>query len=317
MLGIGEVSIIPRISPDDFPDYELHINNACKAINQLKLSVEKLPSIDKLLQILVFDLVPETFPSLRFALEGAVRGFVNGHHKIIFKNNFTHGKRAIPINGLIWTEGPKRMLKLTRKKIVEGYSCIKMKIGTATLADDLSIIKTLREQYSAKEVTIRVDANGSFSPAEALGFLTELADLEVHSIEQPIAKGQIEAMAALCKQSPLPIALDEELTGYYSPEARKELLESIKPQFIVLKPSFLGGFEATANWIAIAEELGIGWWITSALESNVGLNAIAQFTGQYPVTLPQGLGTGQLFTKNFPWPLTAKAGYLTLRNEKE
>ncbi len=196
------------------------------------------------------------------------------------------------------------------EKLNAGYNCIKIKIGAIDFEQEIKLLRGIRERFSTEKITLRVDANGAFSVDGALKKLESLAQLDIHSIEQPIKAGQAAAMMRLCDISPLPIALDEELIGLHGMEAKRKLLETIRPHFIILKPTLLGGIGATREWIGLAEELGIGWWMTSALESNVGLNAIAQFTSTYQVNLPQGLGTGQLYHNNFPSPLKVEEGMI-------
>ena len=196
------------------------------------------------------------------------------------------------------------------EKLESGFSCIKMKIGAIDFDTEIELLKSIRKEFSSNEIELRVDANGAFNPKNALGKLQELSELEIHSIEQPIKQGQVQEMAELCAKTPLPIALDEELIGVFSSEEKKKLLETIKPQYIILKPSLIGGFAGSKEWIKFAEEQNSGWWITSALESNIGLNAIAQFTYTLQRNLPQGLGTGGLFTNNFESPLEVNRGTL-------
>ncbi|MDX5436667.1 MAG: o-succinylbenzoate synthase, partial [Pontibacter sp.] len=213
-------------------------------------------------------------------------------------------------NGLIWMGDRKFMQQQIEKKLTEGYTCLKLKIGSLDFATELEILQSIREVATANELTVRVDANGAFAPQEAFKKLERLARYELHSIEQPIKQGQQKEMAQLCAYTPIPIALDEELIGMRVPEEQAGLLDGVRPQYIILKPTLVGGLAASAAWIKLAEERGIGWWMTSALESNIGLNAISQFTAQYPVTLPQGLGTGQLYHNNIPSALQIKQGEL-------
>jgi L-alanine-DL-glutamate epimerase-like enolase superfamily enzyme len=207
------------------------------------------------------------------------------------------------------------MKQQIKEKIEAGFSCIKMKIGAIDFQQEINLLKSIRNQFKPKDIELRVDANGVFSNTEALEKLKILSDLDLHSIEQPIKQGQIEEMAKLCEKTPLPIALDEELIGVFSVTKRQELLQIIKPQYIILKPSLIGGFKGSDEWINIAKQNQIGWWITSALESNIGLNAIAQYTYKKQNILPQGLGTGRLFTNNFDSPLQVKNGTLQYNNK--
>jgi L-alanine-DL-glutamate epimerase-like enolase superfamily enzyme len=211
---------------------------------------------------------------------------------------------------------PEFMSSQIKEKINQGFSCIKLKIGAIDFETEISLLKSIRKEFSPKDIELRVDANGAFKPLEALEKLKLLSELQLHSIEQPIKQGQPEAMAKLCEQTPLPIALDEELIGVFDVTDKAKLLQMIKPQYIILKPSFVGGFQGTQQWIDLANKQEIGWWITSALESNVGLNAIAQWTYTLKNKMPQGLGTGALFTNNFDSPLQVKNGTLRYDNEQ-
>ena len=221
----------------------------------------------------------------------------------LFPSLFTKGKAAISINGLIWMGSENAMIKQIKTKIKAGFRCIKIKIGAIDFEKEIRILKFIRQQYKNEKISIRLDANGAFSTTDVLEKLYRLAKFDIHSIEQPIAPKQWKAMKELCKKSPIPIALDEELIE--NPN-KKELLEKICPQYIILKPSLLGGFKATKEWIKMAEKHKIKWWITSALESNIGLNAITQWTFSFSPSIPQGLGTGNLYTNNFQSPLFVK-----------
>jgi o-succinylbenzoate synthase len=232
---------------------------------------------------------------------GGVRG-----GSILFNNAFSRGERGIPINGLVWMGSYEEMMQRIEEKLSQGYRCIKLKIGAIDFDKELDMVRSIRERFSSKELQIRLDANGGFSYDEALYKMELLSQYAVHSIEQPIKAKQWAFMADLCRESPLPIALDEELIGVNMPEMKRHVLNIIKPAYIVLKPSLHGGMHGCREWISIAREMGIGSWITSALESNIGLNAIAQFTADVygdNITMAQGLGTGQLFTDNIDMPL--------------
>ena len=299
--GFGECSVIPGLSPDYLNDkqYELKIEDVVKKINYFIENLHELKS----------------FPSILFGLEIALLDLKNGGDKIFFNTNFTKGNQGIPINGLIWMGDEKFMQEQVEQKLTEGYSCIKMKIGAIDFEKEIEILKNIRKKYNVNEITLRVDANGAFSPEEAPQKLVQLAELEIHSIEQPIRQGQMDEMRDLCAKNTLPIALDEELIGINKREKKEDLLDRIQPQYIILKPSLIGGFKGTKEWIELAEEREIPWWITSALESNIGLNAIAQFTSTYPIEMEQGLGTGSLYTNNIPSRLEVKQGKLFLRKE--
>ena len=292
--GLGECSIIPGLSPDfiDFASYEIKLKEVCE-------------SVDYYLSNL--DLLSE-YSSILFGLETALYDLKNGGKRIIFDNPFSRGERRIPINGLIWMGDERFMLQQIEQKLEEGFSCLKMKIGAIDFDSEIKIIGGIRNRFSSKDITLRVDANGAFSPAEAVEKLTILSNYDIHSIEQPIRQGQWNEMKDLCVKTNVPIALDEELIGVNKLEEKKDLLQSILPQYIILKPSLHGGIKGSKEWIEIAEYLSIPWWITSALESNIGLNAVAQFTGEYQNNLPQGLGTGSLYTNNIPTNLQIEKG---------
>ncbi len=289
--GIGEIAPLPGLSIDDVPDFENKIQWVVAEINR-GVSLELLELNE--------------FPSIRFGLEMALLDLKNKGSKILFPSDFTNGKQFIPINGLIWMGGKSFMEGQIQEKLKKGFSCLKLKIGAINFEEEFAILKYIRKNYSADELQLRVDANGAFSPNEALEKLNRLATLNIHSIEQPIRQGQIKEMANLCQISSLPIALDEELIGVFSLAEKKQLLEQIKPQYIILKPTLLGGFAASDEWIKVANELKIGWWVTSALESNLGLSAIAQWTATLWNSMFQGLGTGELFTNNITCPLQLK-----------
>lgn len=293
--GIGECGILKGLSPDDRPGFENAIKNACNKIN---LPLPEL--LDEFSQ----------WPAIRFGLEMALADLENNGKHIHFEGPFTQGKQQIAINGLVWMGSPEYMASQIEEKIKAGFRCIKMKIGAIDFDKEISLLKHIRNNFTANEIEIRVDANGAFSVEEAPGKLDKLAALGIHSIEQPIAAGQWEAMARLCAHTPLPVALDEELVGVIDHAAQELLIDTIKPQFLILKPGLLGGWRASEQWIGLAKKTGAGWWVTSALESNIGLNAIAQWVATLDTDMPQGLGTGQLFTNNFSGPLQIIDGKL-------
>ena len=235
----------------------------------------------------------------------AIFDYLNQQNGIYLQNDFSESKHPIPINGLIWMGSKEYMQKQIESKLAEGLTCLKLKIGAIDFESEIDLIRSIREAYSEKELTIRLDANGAFQIHEAAKKLEKLSKYDIHSIEQPIKAGQWNEMANLCSQSEIPIALDEELIGI---KDSAELLNHIRPAYIILKPSFLGGFEAAMQWIKLANDMKIGWWITSALESNVGLQAIAQFTGQFTNLIPQGLGTGLLYANNLASGLNTQRG---------
>jgi L-alanine-DL-glutamate epimerase-like enolase superfamily enzyme len=281
------------LSIDDRPDYEEKLQWVCEHIS---LGEEVL--YDALTQ----------FPSIQIAVEAAFKSLRAQDPFQLFDTPFSKGEKSIPINGLIWMGDKNFMRSQIKEKLKEGFSCIKMKIGAIDFASEIALLKNIRQEFTASEIELRVDANGAFSPKGSLEKLKQLAALDIHSIEQPIKQGQWEEMAGLCEQSPLAIALDEELIGVFTEENKIKLLDTIKPQYVILKPSFIGGFRGTDRWISLAAEKGIDWWVTSALESNVGLNAIAQYTSTKNSILPQGLGTGNLYTNNVPSPLDVDHG---------
>ncbi len=293
--GIGECSIIPNLSIDDRPDLENKIAEVCSNIHDIDYWLN-----DGLVE----------FPSIKFALETALIDLKNGGKRFLFPSDFTRKNKGIDINGLIWMGDTSFMFSQIDEKIGKGFSCIKMKIGALDFHHELDIIKEVRKNFSPDKIELRVDANGAFLPEEALNKLNILSKYGIHSIEQPIKAGQINEMQELCKNSPIPIALDEELIGIYQTKRMKELLHAINPQYIIIKPSLLGGFSSSQQWIDIAESLSISWWVTSALESNIGLNAIAQWTWQTKNNMPHGLGTGQLFSNNIDSPLYINKGKL-------
>jgi o-succinylbenzoate synthase len=299
--GIGETGLFRGLSIDDVPDYEEKLNWACKNIN---LGLESLLAA-------LFN-----FPSIQFGLEQAFLSLQSVQQFELFPSAFTKGKQAISINGLVWMGDQQFMKTQIEEKLKTGFSCIKMKIGAIDFNAEVRLLKSIRKEFSANEIELRVDANGAFNPENALDKLKKLSELDIHSIEQPIKQGQLQEMASLCESTPLPIALDEELIGVFSLDEKKRIIETINPQFIILKPSLVGGFQGSKEWIEIVESRQSKWWITSALESNVGLSAIAQYTYTLENELPQGLGTGSLFSNNFESPLEVKNGTLQYHNSK-
>ncbi|NJX16311.1 o-succinylbenzoate synthase [Tamlana crocina] len=299
--GIGECALFKGLSADDVPGYEEKLNWVCENINS---------GLETLLASLT------EFPSIQFGLETAFKSLESQDTFELFPSDFTDKQTAIPINGLIWMGSETFMKQQIKEKIEAGFSCIKMKIGAIDFQTELGLLKAIRKEFSSKDIELRVDANGAFSPENALKKLKQLSEFNLHSIEQPIKQGQFDAMAALCETTPLPIALDEELIGVFTEAEKQKLLQVINPQYIILKPSLVGGFRGSDTWIQLAEKQNIGWWITSALESNIGLNAIAQYTFAKHSKMPQGLGTGGLFTNNFESPLEVKKGTLQYANHK-
>lgn len=298
VVGVGECSILPKLSPDDRPELEDKLHSTVENIQDV---------IDNNFQGL------EEWPAILFAVETALLDLNNGGKRIYFKSDFTSGEKFIPINGLIWMGDINQMKNRIENKLSEGYRCLKLKIGALNFKKELKLLKELRKSYSPTDLELRLDANGAFSFSDATVVLDQLASLHIHSIEQPIMAGQWEKMAQLCANSPIDIALDEELIGVYEAGQRKEMIETIQPQYIILKPSLLGGFASSEKWIQLAESINAQWWVTSALESNVALNAIAQWTATLNSALPQGLGTGQVFTNNVEAPLFVENGHLKYR----
>ncbi|MCL6266131.1 o-succinylbenzoate synthase [Flagellimonas myxillae] len=299
--GIGECGILRGLSADDVPEYEDKLAWVCEHIH-----LGETELLDQLWD----------FPSIQFGLEQAFLSLNSQNPFALFPSDFLAKEIPIPINGLIWMGDENFMLSQLEEKLEAGFNCIKMKIGAIDFAQELSILDAIRSRFSSKEIELRVDANGAFTADRALEKLNTLAQYELHSIEQPIKPKQWQVLASLCKNTPLPIALDEELIGIFSVTEKEQLLQTIQPQFIILKPSLVGGYSGSTEWIQIAEKYGIGWWVTSALESNIGLNAIAQWTGTLDLKMPQGLGTGSLFTNNFEGPLEVSEGKLFYRSTK-
>lgn len=293
--GIGECGILRSLSVDDVPEYEGKLRWTCENIH---LGQENL--LKELIR----------FPSIQFGVEQAFLSLQSETPFLLNPSAFTEGKSAIDINGLIWMGDADFMKLQIKDKLEAGFSCIKMKIGAIDFETELQLLQSIRKEYTVNDIELRVDANGAFTPKNALEKLKRLSAFELHSIEQPIKQGQPEEMAKLCEVTPLPIALDEELIGVFSLEEKKKVLETIQPQYIILKPSLVGGYGGSSEWISLAATQQIDWWITSALESNIGLNAIAQWTHTLQSELPQGLGTGSLYTNNFDSPLTIQNGAL-------
>ena len=288
VTGIGECSVFPGLSMDDTEGF-----------------VEKLEEIVDLINRGWYNLKTPLpgFPSINFALEVAIKDLENEGSKILFPSEFTQGKKPVRINGLIWMGSKTDMIRQIDEKLDSGFTCLKMKIGALDFDEEYELLASLRKRYKKEDLELRLDANGAFPPDEALEYMYRLSDLFVHSIEQPILPSQLEEMAVLCETTPIPVALDEELIGKHPIENKRQLLKMIKPQYIVLKPGLLGGLRSCEEWIQAAEERKIGWWVTSALETNIGLNAIAQWTFTLKPKIAQGLGTGTLFENNIESPL--------------
>ena len=298
--GIGECAPLPDLSIESPKKMSSKLLQVCEQIDYFIQLPEDLQS----------------WPSICFGLETALLDLRNGGQQILLPSDFTRGEQGIPINGLIWMGTPELMKQQIRTKLDAGFRCIKMKIGAIDFETEFNLLKEIRKEFSSEEITLRVDANGAYSYKTALENLKRLSDLQIHSIEQPIEAGRWNEMAALCEKSPVPIGLDEELIGITSGKEMQKLIETIRPAYLILKPSLHGGLAGCEKWIGLANKQGIGWWITSALESNIGLNAIAQWTFQQNIKMEQGLGTGQLFTNNFDSPLEIEGDHLWFRPER-
>jgi o-succinylbenzoate synthase len=299
--GIGECGILRGLSADDRDDYEEKLKWTCENIH--------------LGETVLWEALLE-FPSIQFGIEMAFLSLKNENPYLLFPSDFTNKTKSIVINGLVWMGEASFMKQQIEEKLTNGFNCIKLKIGAIDFQKELELLEFIRSHFSAEQIEIRVDANGAFALNEALDKLKQLSVFQLHSIEQPIKKGNIEAMKILCETAPFPIALDEELIGVFSLEEKEKLLQEIKPQYIILKPSFIGGFRGTQEWITLAHKYNIGWWITSALESNIGLNAISQWTFLQNSRMPQGLGTGALYTNNIDCPLEVTKGQLWYNSSK-
>jgi len=294
VIGTGECSIIYDLSPDPMDTYESKLEELIEHVNDFS------------------DVDLTGYPSIQFGLETALSDLHAGGKKVLFPSLFTRGKKGIPINGLVWMGEFEFMRQQIIDKLEAGYDCVKLKIGAIDFDKELALLKMIRKDFGKTELEMRVDANGAFSTADALEKLKRLSEYHIHSIEQPVRQHQWQKMAELCRLSPIDIALDEELIGLQGDEITS-MLETIKPKYIILKPSLLGGLRRSRYFIEQAEQHGVGWWVTSALESNIGLNAIAQWTAMLNNPMPQGLGTGQLYTNNFTSPLYIDKAQLFLQ----
>ena len=293
--GVGECSVIPGLNPEYNDDYEEKIEEIINRIN----AGERI-DLDEL----------NNYPSIRFGLETALLDFENSQQGIFLPSAFTEGLKGIPINGLIWMGSRREMQNRIGEKLREGFRVLKLKVGALDFKEELDLLKNIRKEFSPADLELRLDANGAFAIDQADEKLKWLSDFHIHSIEQPIKEGNWDAMATLCRYSQIPIALDEELIGIVDRESKQELLTTIEPQYIILKPSLIGGLQQSREWIELAERQNIGWWATSALESNIGLNAIAQWVFTLNPKLVQGLGTGQVFSNNIISPLELRGSEL-------
>ena len=297
VAGVGECAPLPDLSCDDIAGYEQTLSSLCS-------TVVATGNID--------EGIWRPYPSMRFGMETAMRSLAHPEG-LIYDTPFTRGEVGIPINGLVWMGNYEEMRERMDEKIRLGFRCVKLKIGAIDFEQELDLVKRIRQRFSPEVIELRLDANGAFSPQDALKKLDRLSRYHIHSIEQPIRQHQWGEMARLCKNSPIPIALDEELIGVNLPDMKGALLDTIRPSYIILKPSLHGGMLGAEEWIRMAEARNIGSWVTSALESNVGLSAIAQFAAHVygcPPQMPQGLGTGQLFTDNIESPIVIRGDQL-------
>lgn len=300
-MGIGECSIIKNLSIDDRPDFESKLTEITTNIHHAEAYLESG----------LFD-----FPSIRFGLETALKDLQAKRSRILYPSMFTEGIKNIPINGLIWMGNTENMYQQAVDKVEAGFNCIKIKIGAIDFEEELLFLKRIRKDFKSHDLELRVDANGAFNIKSALEKLKRLSEFHIHSIEQPIVQGQWAEMARLCSTSPIPIAIDEELLGMHDLDDFQRMFQTVKPQYIILKPSLVGGINQCEKIIRLAEKNSIGWWVTSALESNIGLNAIAQWAATLKTSMHQGLGTGQLFENNLSSPLSIKNGALHYDDHK-
>lgn len=292
VCGIGEAAIFPGLSPEADERFFYKLMEL-----QANVRLGKMTDLSH-------------FPSLQCGFEMAIRDFASGGKGLYYDSDWICGKTAMTINGLIWMGTFEEMSHRLENKLAQGFKCIKIKVGAIDFDEELRLIKYIREHHTKEEVAIRLDANGGFSLDNAMERLEVLAKYDIESIEQPIKAGNYEAMARLCADSPISVALDEELIGLFTADARKKMLEEIAPQYIVLKPSLIGGFSSAQEWMELAREYNTGYWITSSLESNIGLNALAQWVATLEPKMPQGLGTGALFTNNFETPVYTEGQYI-------
>lgn len=294
VCGIGECAHFAGLSAESTEGFEAKLNDLCHSLN-----------IGRRIDI-------TRWSSLKMGLECALLDLENGGRRVLFPGPFTEGMSEVTINGLVWMGTPDEMLARIDEKLAKGFRCLKMKIGGVKFADELRLLDHIRMAFPPDKLTLRLDANGAFTPENAMERLERLANFDVHSIEQPIRAGQLDKMSYLCENSPIPIALDEELIGIHDITQMRRLLYFVSPQYIVLKPTLCGGLSGADAWITVAREKRIGWWVTSALESNIGLNALAQWTAALDTDMPQGLGTGALYTDNIQSPLRLESDMLRI-----
>jgi L-alanine-DL-glutamate epimerase-like enolase superfamily enzyme len=295
IVGYGECALFKDLSADDVDDYEQRLTEVCRNPEN------SLPA----------------YSSIRFGMETALADLNRGGNFNPFDCKWSRGLEQIPINGLVWMGDKETMAKRISEKLSAGFRCLKLKIGGIEFERELDLLRTIRSQFSISDLEIRLDANGAFTKDNAMAKLDALSQFDIHSIEQPIKAGQPELMAQICKSSPIEIALDEELIGCRTSEEKEQLLTQINPRYIILKPALCGGLADADEWIALARKHGIGWWATSALESNIGLNAIAQWLSARGYNMPQGLGTGELYHNNITSPIRLKGSSITYNPELE
>jgi o-succinylbenzoate synthase len=294
-MGIGEAAPLSLLSIDDVPNY--------KNILEQKTSELCEPGSSEKL-----DLLP--YPSIKFGLETALLSLQAKGKNPMLDTAFTRGESTIPVNGLVWMDDTEAMFQQALEKIEAGFNTIKFKVGALDFDDECRMLEKLRKQFSAFKITLRLDANGGFKTDEAMQQIKDLSRFEIHSIEQPIQPNQWHDMEKLCLESDIDIALDEELIGINLETEAELMLTTINPQYIILKPNLIGGLANSDRWIELANAHNIGWWATSALESNIGLNAISQWVSTYEPIQPQGLGTGGLFENNLEAPLSLVRGQM-------
>lgn len=287
--GFGECALFKGLSCDDRAGYEDKLRETCKCVEH-----GELPDL-------------KDWPSIRFGIETALKSLGNGGDGFtVFPSLWADGEASMRINGLVWMGSAEEMTQRVALKLKDGFKCIKLKIGGVDFNDEIAILRMLRNRFGEDVLEIRLDANGAFSKEDAMGKLERLSKYKIHSIEQPIKAGDYQSMARICRESPIAVALDEELIGINEVEEKTELVKVIKPAYIILKPALCGGFSGADEWIDAAEANGVGWWVTSALESNIGLNAIAQWVYCKHPVMVQGLGTGNLYVNNIESPVTVK-----------
>lgn len=295
VYGVGEVPLFRGLSAEDTPGFEGFLTRTCREIGHTQSAADvRLPEVS----------------SIRFGFEMALRDFATAGRRLYFDTPWAHGRSRQQINGLVWMGDRDTMARRIRQKLDAGFHCVKLKIGGIDFAQELDLLRLIRREYGPEDIELRLDANGSFTPGNAVEKLKRLSEYHIHSLEQPIRAGNPEEMARICRESPIDIALDEELIGFRSADEKRRLLATVMPRYIILKPALCGGFAQSDEWIAIARELSIGWWATSALESNVGLDAIGQWVSHYKPDMPQGLGTGQLYANNIPTPVYLDGQYI-------